>query len=148
MFEEIGVSYEEEKMLSLAIKNSIREQKSSSAKDFSKVKEMVTYHPTEEEFRDPIQYIEGLFEEGAWKYGWVKIIPPESFKPEFSFDTQSDAKLPTRFQTLQDLSQGKVGYPYPNFQQESVISPVRLRDNFLSLPNIDLRFQLALELWN
>lgn len=95
-------------MLNLAIKNSLREQKACASKDFSIVQEMKVFKPTEEEFRDPIKYIEGLYEQEAWKFGCVKIIPPSSFKPPFCFDTSSDRKLPTRYQTLQDLSQGKV----------------------------------------
>lgn len=106
--EEIGVSYEEEKMLSLAIKNSIREQKACTSKDFSVVQDMKVFRPTEAEFSDPIKYIEGLYEQEAWKFGCIKIIPPKSFSPPFCFDTSSERKLPTRFQTLQDLSQGKV----------------------------------------
>lgn len=106
--EEIGVSYEEEKMLSLAIKNSIREQKGTSARDFSCVKEMKVFKPSEVEFSDPLRYIENLYKQGIWKYGCIKIIPPDTFNPPFSFNVTSDKKLPTRYQTLQDLSQGKV----------------------------------------
>lgn len=69
---------------------------------------MKVFYPTEEEFKDPITYIETLFYEGTWKFGCIKIIPPASFKPEFSFNPGQDKKMPTRFQTLQDLSQGKV----------------------------------------
>lgn len=69
MFDEVGVSYEEEKMLSLALKNSIRDQKSSTAKDSSKVKKMKEFRPTEEQFLDPIKYFEDLYHDGAWRYG-------------------------------------------------------------------------------
>ena len=67
--EEIGVSYEEEKMLSFAIKNSIREQKAIGLRDFSCVKEMKVFKPSDVEFEDPIEYIENLFKKGVWKYG-------------------------------------------------------------------------------
>ena len=107
-FEELGISYEEEKMLSLALKNSIREQNASSIQDYSKVKEMKTFYPTEEEFVDPVKYIETLFLEDAWKFGCIKIVPPASFKPGYAFNPPQEQKMPTRFQTLQDLSQGKV----------------------------------------
>ena len=67
--EEIGVSYEEEKMLNLAIRNSIREQKAGNFRDFSTVKDMKVFYPTESEFKDPIKYFENLYKEGMWKYG-------------------------------------------------------------------------------
>ena len=106
--EEVGVSYEEEKMLSLAIKNSIREQKASCTRDFSIIKEMKVFEPSEIEFADPIRYLENLYKQGVWKYGCIKIIPPSTFEPPFAFNENSSSPLPTRFQTLQDLSQGKV----------------------------------------
>jgi hypothetical protein len=77
-------------------------------RDFSKVKEMEVFKPTTEEFKEPIRYIEKLYKEGAWKYGCIKIIPPEDFKPPFSFDTDSNVKLPFRSQILQNLAKGKV----------------------------------------
>lgn len=67
--EEVGISYEEEKMLNLAIRNSIREQKSTSIRDFTVVKEMKVFRPSEVEFEDPIRYFEYLYKRGAWKYG-------------------------------------------------------------------------------
>lgn len=69
---------------------------------------MKVFRPTLEEFQEPICYIEKLYKQGAWKYGCVKIIPPASFSPPFSFDTASDKKLPFRTQILQNLSKGKV----------------------------------------
>ena len=60
--EEIGVSYEEEKMLNLAIKNSIREQKAGGYRDFTHVKDMKVFYPTEIEFKDPIKYFENLYQ--------------------------------------------------------------------------------------
>lgn len=56
-------------MLNLAIKNSLREQKACASKDFTIVQEMKVFRPSEEEFSDPIKYIEGLYEQEAWKYG-------------------------------------------------------------------------------
>jgi [histone H3]-trimethyl-L-lysine4 demethylase len=62
---------------------------------------MPVFRPTEEEFKDPIGYIEKLYNHyGAEEYGTVKIIPPASFKPTCLFDTESDRKLPTRYQVL------------------------------------------------
>ena len=87
-------------------------EKKANERDFSEVKEMKVYKPTTSEFKEPIMYIEKIYKEGAWKYGCIKIIPPEEFKPPFSIDTTSDRKLPFRSQILQDLSQGKVRYKY------------------------------------
>lgn len=48
---------------------------------------MKTFYPTEEQFRDPMKYIEYLnVEEEAHKYGIVKIVPPASFCPPLAFD--------------------------------------------------------------
>jgi hypothetical protein len=67
-------------------------------------------------------YIEQLIKNAdVTKYGCIKIIPPASFKPPLAFDLASDLKLPTRFQTLQELGQGKpfrqneVGYTFQEF---------------------------------
>ena len=91
----------------LAMKNSLLETENVNA-ELEEIEEMKTYRPSEEEFKDPLVYIDKIMrEEDACEYGCVKIVPPASFKPPLAFDTQSDAKLPTRYQILQDLSQGK-----------------------------------------
>jgi histone demethylase JARID1 len=51
------------------------------------IEEVKTYYPTEQQFKDPMRYIEYLYEiEKAYKYGIVKIVPPPSFKPALAFD--------------------------------------------------------------
>jgi len=49
-----------------------------------------TYHPTMEEFKDPLGYIRSISEH-AKNYGICKIVPPESWKMPFTTDTEVPA---------------------------------------------------------
>ena len=74
----------------------------------TEIPQMKTYYPTEDEFADPLVFIDKLQRSSeAQSYGCVKIVPPASFKPSVAFDMESSEKIPTRYQVLQDLSQGK-----------------------------------------
>lgn len=51
------------------------------------LQEAPTFRPTEEEFKDPLAYIDKIAPEGK-KYGICRIIPPENWQPPFAVDTE------------------------------------------------------------
>lgn len=51
------------------------------------LQEAPTYRPTEEDWRDPFEYLRKITPE-AKKFGICKIIPPDSWNPEFAIDTE------------------------------------------------------------
>ncbi|KAL9598684.1 MAG: hypothetical protein Q9219_004353 [cf. Caloplaca sp. 3 TL-2023] len=63
-----------------------------------------TFRPTEDEFRDPMEYIKMIAPEGR-KYGICKIIPPHDWKPGFAIDTEK-FHFRTRRQELNSVEGG------------------------------------------
>ena len=57
--------------------------------------EAPTYRPTEEEFRDPMEYIRSISGKAS-KYGICKIIPPDNWDPDFAIDLEVGLPLRVR----------------------------------------------------
>lgn len=76
-----------------ALDMSTVERRSSTSKENPKrirphgLAEAPTYRPTLEQWKDPFEYIKSISEEGK-KYGICKIIPPDSWNPDFAIDTE------------------------------------------------------------
>jgi histone demethylase JARID1 len=76
--------------------------------NLDQIEEMPVFRPTDEEFKNPIDYFEKLLtKEDVHRFGCFKVIPPASFKPPMVFDTESNKKLPSRVQDLHKLSMGE-----------------------------------------
>lgn len=67
------------------------EERSQAQRLFG-IPEAPTFRPTEEEFREPMEYIRKIAADGA-KYGIVKIIPPNSWNPPFAINTEVSLQI-------------------------------------------------------
>ncbi|KAJ5517810.1 Zinc finger PHD-type [Penicillium expansum] len=72
------------------------------------IPEAPTFRPTEEEFKDPVAYIQKIAPEGK-KYGICRVIPPEGWQPTFAIDTER-FHFKTRRQELNSVEGGKGSY--------------------------------------
>ena len=57
---EAMISAEEDKMIKLALKNSLLET-TGNLKSLEKIEEMAIFYPNAKEFKNPLEYIEKLF---------------------------------------------------------------------------------------
>lgn len=69
-----------------------RDQPNASREPVKRVRphglqEAPTFRPTEEEFKDPMEYMRKIAPEGS-KYGICRVIPPDSWNPPFAIDTE------------------------------------------------------------
>lgn len=69
--------------------------------------EVPCVYPNEEEFKDPYSLFTKMYEMGFAQHGLIKIIPPKSWKPEYTFNKIKES-LTTRTQVLSDLSKAQV----------------------------------------
>jgi hypothetical protein len=53
------------------------------------------FHPTVEEFANPMEYIDRIAPEGK-EYGICKIVPPKGWRPPFALDTEVGRLNPVR----------------------------------------------------
>ena len=119
---QLYMTAKEQRQFQMAMRNSLVETANVNS-NINEIEEMKTFWPSEDQFRDPLLYIEQLMRnEDVNQYGCIKIVAPPSFRPQLAFDTQSQRKIPTRYQVLQELSQGKafkqnnVGRSYAEFE--------------------------------
>ncbi|KAB5531287.1 PLU-1-like protein-domain-containing protein [Coniochaeta sp. 2T2.1] len=72
--------------------------------------EAPTYRPTEEEWKEPFEYIRKISPEAS-QYGLCKIIPPDSWNPDFAIDTEK-FHFRTRKQELNSVEGTRANLTY------------------------------------
>lgn len=86
------------------------------------------FHPTEEEFRDPLAYIDSIRDDVEDEYGICKIVPPASWRPPVMFDDGKVETFPTRIQPIHRLQEG-IGFDYAD-RRYTVSEYKRMADDF------------------
>ncbi|KAI5070351.1 hypothetical protein GOP47_0014694 [Adiantum capillus-veneris] len=92
-------------------------QRGQAAKSgFLGIPEAPVYHPTEEEFKDPLVYIEKIRKE-AEVYGICKIVPPKQWHPPFTIDRKTFT-FPTKLQAIHHLQMRPAAHDADTFKLE------------------------------
>ncbi|KIW07093.1 hypothetical protein, variant [Verruconis gallopava] len=100
------------------------------------LQEAPTFRPTEEEFRNPMEYIRKIAPR-AREYGICKIIPPDGWNPDFAIDTQR-FHFRTRKQKL-NLAEGDTRANLNYLDQLSKFHMARNGTNLNRFPSVDKR---------
>lgn len=82
-------------------KGGLKEILGQSSHSVANIPSAPVYYPTEEEFKDPLEFIYKIRAE-AEPYGICRIVPPESWKPPFALDLESFT-FPTKTQAIHQL---------------------------------------------
>eukprot|EP00850_Spirogloea_muscicola_P013228 SM000088S23769 [mRNA] locus=s88:396563:401364:- [translate_table: standard] len=96
------ISHKEEMMLRRALRNSMAIKQQAPTLDH--IPEAVVFRPTLDEFKDPTSYLEKIKPQ-AEKTGICKIIPPQGWRPPFSFNAST--RFRTRKQMIHRLQEGE-----------------------------------------
>ncbi|CAG8316293.1 unnamed protein product [Penicillium salamii] len=99
------------------------------------IPEAPTFRPTEEEFKDPVAYIQKIAPEGR-KYGICRVVPPEGWQPTFAIDTER-FHFKTRRQELNSVEGGNRANM--NYVDGLAMFHKQHGTNYSRLPSVDKR---------
>jgi len=93
----------EEKLLRMALE--ISRKSSQVCADLDEIPDCPVFHPTPQEFSDPIKYIRKLHSIGE-KWGIVRVVPPKTWKPGFHINPDT-YQFSTRQQHVHKLQEAQ-----------------------------------------
>eukprot|EP01041_Mallomonas_annulata_P010702 gene10702-22343_t len=97
-FEFDSLENDEQRLLQQALQNSRKDMK----REQISIPEAPVFYPTLEEFKDPMQYIQKIRQQGS-QFGLCKIIPPDEWRPPNLIDMNDIRTFPTRIQEVNTL---------------------------------------------
>eukprot|EP01031_Cornospumella_fuschlensis_P042541 gene42541-51979_t len=117
------IENEEKEMINHAIKVS----KIDVKREVIEVPEAPTFHPTPEEFKDPIGYIQKIRPE-VERYGICKIVPPEDWDVPSIINFANPRRFSTKVQPVDKLQQGQ---PFEDGRKFTLQEYKDMADKFL-----------------